>query len=330
MSRMGTGFTLPRPPLLEVAMGYGEMEDFIWPELFTEVVTDTRASEFLAWDASKGMSIPDIARGVNGEFPMLPKDLLKNLAYSCPVEGLGRLIDMFESAELGEVFNIDTTAESAAVLYQTIMRVKELQAAGLIFNPALWTNAAGPKINRVPSADLEGFVATMHEDVHNQCGAAMNTLVLSYRTYIRLGTNLQLRERGLVPALSTHEYATEAKGRVIVDLPALEKFFQVKRIHVGRARMNTKPIGVSAVMADIWDDDFIWAGVVNPDSTLSGALQAIAKFVWGPFSGPGGEPYINPPFQKSNTTELMEAFTCTQFQQVNALCGKLYTGIDAP
>lgn len=331
MPTIAPGSLLPRSPLAEVAIEQSERDHFIWNQLFPVKPVPLRASERLAWDASKALDAPEnLERGVDGKFPRRTKDHLKDLAYSCKVYGLGDAIDLFEAMEIEQDFDIDSEAEAALAVWRILMRAAEIRCSALAVNTSIWPNAVGPKFVQDPTAGAEAFVATIHEDIFDQCGESPTTMAMGFSTYLRIGGNDEVKDRVKLTTSVDAPFVSLANGQVVVAPAALAQFFQIERVLVSKARVNSKPKGSAASISRIWNEDRLWVGVTDPTSTsLKSKIQATCTFAWDKATGPDGEPFINPPYADGNVLDVIEAWHALDHQAVNTLAGKVYTGINA-
>jgi|GEM_PF-6334069 len=332
MPQMAASTALPRSPLAQVAMDYNEFgERFAARRLLPPIMVPERASEYLHWDAKKGMGLPKTERNIDGSIPTMTREHLHRRVYSCTGDFLQYPVDAVDDEELNAVFDIDGAVVGAQTVMRTLERKLEKRVAGLININTFGSgyNTAGPEINRNPdSADVEKLVADGHNAVFQQCGAYPNVVLMSHKTRLVLGRSEQVRERVIYTTTSSR-IREQAQGAVILNEEALANFFNVDEIIVGEVQEDTAGRGAEPSLSKIWSEDLILFARIARGPRLDADVQMGRTFCWAPFCGPDGEVWINPPYGRDPLTSFVPGWRFTDPQVFNVDAGHLFTGIDA-
>lgn len=179
--------------------------------------------------------------------------------YNCEEFGVEDVVDDSE-ATFNRTFFDDET-ESAEICANIIMRTMEKRIAALIFNNGTFTPVSvgteWDDASATPVADIN----TGKKAVRDATGLIVNTLVISYNTF------LGLQENTIIINKLKYSNPGFAKSSLVTK-ELLAQVFDLDQILVGDGVKDTVEEGLDSVLADIWDDEYAFLCVTNAENTI--------------------------------------------------------------
>jgi len=342
MTRFAPGQTMPRTPLAEVAHEQSQKWGFIGLDLLGGIPVPQRAGERAVFDPGAMMGVAKSEWAFGGDPEELTPEDLQTRAFSCRRHGYQLTFDKHHQADIESEFNVDADEQSSTSLWTHLMRAFEARAAKLVFNTTTFApttgpfagstfHSAGPKLNKNPdTANVETLIRDGQEKVEEQCGVRPDTVVLSQKTVFALSENAKYRERVIYTVPAGGGIQIPQAGRVLPNLEALANLFEVDRVLVARSRKTTSSQRAPFAAERIWSPDMALFAVTGEGLDLENNPRFGGTWYWEAFSGPGGEPFINPPFDLDNEVQRrVVGFHFTDAQVFAPQFAHLFTGIDA-
>jgi len=256
MPRPTSATTLARPDLKSLAMEYMEkQEEFIGLQALPIFEVEEQGAEYPVLPVEALLSVPDTKRAPRGAYARDDYEF-ENDNYACTENGFVEPVDDVEEKLYARYFDCEEVAMQRAL--GIILRNQEKRIADMLFNAGNFTAHAITNewdANHYSDAVPIGDVKTGRKAIHDACGAEPDTLIVSYGTFLQLGLINQIIDR------LKYTNAEVKRG----DIPAalLATAFDVERVLVGKGRYNSAKKGQTAVLADIWDDEYAMLCVTN-------------------------------------------------------------------
>lgn len=178
-------------------------------------------------------------------------------SYACQENGHEEVVDDREAEMYREY--IDAEMVAATLARDVVLRAHEQRVRDLIFDPVSYTGATlttsvndewDDYTNADPIADVEHAVQTQRA----LCGLWPNAIVMGRKVF----RNLRLCEK-VIEAVHSQGAGSSAKaGDITAEMIA--RCFDLPYVLVGGGVSNSSSEGVAAVLADIWDDEYVWVG----------------------------------------------------------------------
>lgn len=249
MPRPTSSTTVSRPDLRATAMEFMERQDeFIGTRILPYFDVDEQSGEYPVIPVEALLNVPETRRAPRGNYSRDDFEF-ENDSFDCAEHGWEEPVDDVEELLYARFFDAEEIATNRAI--GTILRVQEKRIADMLFNAGNFTAHGitnewdeNHYTDAIPISDVKAG----RKAIHDACGLEPDTLVISYNTFLHLGLMSQIVDR----LKYTH---TEVKRG---DIPAelLATAFGIERVLVGKGRYNSAKKGQTAVLADIWDDEY--------------------------------------------------------------------------
>lgn len=175
--------------------------------------------------------------------------------FACEEYGHEEPIDDREAEMYMEYFDAEQIATARA--FEFVLQAAEQRAASLIFNTSTFTTTAvstewSTYATATPLSDVETEV----QAVYGACGMWPNTMVMTRKVFRNLRHVAEVRDR----VSSSGAGSSEAQGDI--SLRQIANVFDLQNVIVANATKNTANEGASASLDSVWDDEYVWIGVV--------------------------------------------------------------------
>ena len=249
MPRPTSATTISRPDLQSTAMEYLERQDeFIGTKILPFFDVEEQSGEYPVIPVEALLNVPDTKRAPRGNYARDDWEF-ENDTFDCVEHGWEEPVDDVEEKLYARFFDAEEIATNRAL--GTILRVQEKRVADMLFNAGNFTAHAITNewdSNHYSDAIPIGDVKTGRKAIHDACGLEPNTLIIAYNTFLHLGLMDQIVDR------LKYTHAEVKRGDIPAEL--LATAFGVERVIVGKGRYNSAKKGQTAVLADIWDDEY--------------------------------------------------------------------------
>ena len=241
--------TLARPDLKSLAMEYLENQRvFIGLQALPIFEVEEQSAEYPVLPVEALLSMPDTKRAPRGHYARDDYEF-ENDNYACSENGFAEPVDDVEEKLYARYFDCEEVAMQRAL--GIILRGQEKRIADMLFNAGNFTAHAITNewdANHYTDAIPIGDVKTGRKAIHDACGVEPDTLIISYGTFLHLGLMDQIVDR----LVYTHREVERG------DIPAslLATAFNVERVLIGKGRYNSAKKGQTAVLADIWNEEY--------------------------------------------------------------------------
>lgn len=252
MPRPTTATADPRPELGAIAYEYmanGPMRGFIGLRLMPLFDTVEQSGEYPKIPIEAVLNTPDTKRAPRAPYARGGWNFEMG-TFSCEEHGWEEPVDDVEARLYARFF--DAEAESARIATDIIMRGHEKRVQALVQNTANavgnaavsveWSTAA----TATPKADIKTAIQTMR----GLSGLEPNAIVMSKKVLENCLNTAELRTY----LQYTSPHLVEG---VAAQAATLARYFGVEQVVVGGAQQNTAKQGQSAVIGDIWDDEYV-------------------------------------------------------------------------
>ncbi|MCP4639437.1 MAG: hypothetical protein GY851_03340 [bacterium] len=198
--------------------------------------------------------------------------LVEDSSYACEERGLEGPLDDADREFYTREF--DAEMNTVATITRRVVQDYEIDVASAIFNSSTWT---GSTLNTsvstewsTVSADVIGDVAGAKESSRRLTGVEPDTLICSQVVWKNIKRNEGILERV--------QYASEAgDAKMAGSIPGI---LGLPKILVGKGVYNSAKEGQTAVIADIWDDEYCMiAKTANEGAQLTEPCVG-RTFVW--------------------------------------------------
>jgi hypothetical protein len=200
--------------------------------------------------------------------------------YDCIDRGLEEPVDDTDTKDISRFFNLEVS--SAKLCMRNVHLDHETRVAAAIQNTGNFasTNSTvayttANKATMDPTADILAAIDRVEDNA-----ASPDTMVIPKAVFTRItqATLFQNWVRGTL------------KGNV--DMPINAQNIQaafadygIKRVLIGRARVNTAKKGQALVISQVWSAAYIWIGCTNPTATTPQDGGAGFTMVWNAEGG---------------------------------------------
>lgn len=197
--------------------------------------------------------------------------------YATQEYGAEELIDDRERAIYRYTIDFERVATWRA-LWRVLLG-HEKRTAAAIFNTTTWTPTSVTNEWNTQNATPVDDVIALLERIELACGKEANRMVMSKTVFRNLQTCPQIIDRIKYSGLDDPKQ---------ISVKALEALFQVEKILIAGGIRNTANKGQTASLSRIWDDEYVWAGVVDPSPDLRLPRVGLTFHFTGDGSSQGG------------------------------------------
>lgn len=261
MPRPTSGTTIARPELGVLAMEYLEkQEEFLGIQILPYFNVEEQSAEYPLIPVEALLNVPETRRAPRGAYQRDDWEF-ENDTYDCVEHGTEEPVDDVEEKLYARFFDAEEIATQRA--FGKILRVQEKRVSDMLFNAGNFTPVSAANEwdnNHYSDAVPITEVKVGRKAIHDACGLEPDTLIIAYGTFLHLGLMSQIVDR------LKYTNAEVKRG----DIPAalLATAFGVERVLVGKGRYNSAKKGQTAVLADIWDDEYAMLCVTNANRDL--------------------------------------------------------------
>jgi len=249
MPRPTSATTISRPDLRSTAMEFLEKQDeFLGTKILPFFDVEEQSGEYPVIPVEALLNVPDTKRAPRGNYARDDWEF-ENDNYDCVENGWEEPVDDVEEKLYARFFDAEEIATNRAL--STILRVQEKRIADMLFNAGNFTAHAitnewdnNHYTDAIPITDVK----TGRKAIHDACGLEPNTLIIAYNTFLHLGLMNQIVDR------LKYTHAEVKRGDIPAEL--LATAFGVERVLIGKGRYNSAKKGQTAVLADIWNDEY--------------------------------------------------------------------------
>lgn len=176
-------------------------------------------------------------------------------SYATVEHGLEDVVDARRAAVYKNYF--DAEVFTATLLRADIMRAAEARVAAAIFNATTWTptdvtNEWDDWANATPIINVE----TKVQAVYAASGLWPNTMVINRKVFRNLRQCDEIIERIAGLGAGAPTKASDITPALLAQV------FDLSRVIVAGGSKNTKAEGETAVVGQIWSDEYCWIGRV--------------------------------------------------------------------
>lgn len=296
-------------------------EDFIGMKIFTPVPTDAETDYF--WRVAEGelTKTPESLRAPGTKYNREGLALTQD-SYATRERGLESPVDDRKSKTLERFFSLRETLAKIRAL--EIMRATEIEIRDAVLNATNfptggtfglnvsnnWTSIA----NGTPISDI----IAGKEAIVGKTGLEPDTLVVSYKVYLYLFLNAQVRE-----ALGI-KYQAESLGATF-PIELLANHLGLKRILFSKLKYNSTPNNPTATLTSIWTDTqaFLCKAGETTDLTEMCVGRTIS---WEPDGGLFAAEEYRDETVRGN---VVRARNDTAIKLISADCGFRFTNVAA-
>ena len=258
MPRPTPSTTLQRPDLGAIAYEYSEAASelgYIAGELMPIFETTLQTGTYPVIPLEAFLKIQETERAPRGNYNRSDYQF-KDGSYVCKDRGWEELLDDSEAAMYRRFFDAEEVAAKRAV--DVILRSREYRVAAKLMNTSNITGTSNVSIawNTSATATPRKDVTTAKTAMRAASGLAPNVLAMAKAVFdaVMLTKEIMDAFRYTNPIEVGGE---EAQRRL------LAQYFGVDRILVGNAIKDGAKKGQSAVIADIWDDEYVLLAKVS-------------------------------------------------------------------
>lgn len=159
----------------------------------------------------------------------------------------------------------DAEMVSAARAYDMVLRAYERRVAAAVFNATTWTGSDlatsvstewSTTASSTPISDVEAAV----RKVRTNSGLVANTLIVGFTAFRNLRLNTSIVERIASVGAGSPTKASDITPAMLAAV------FDLDQVLVGYGQYNSAALGQTAVLADIWDDEYAMVCHINASS----------------------------------------------------------------
>lgn len=243
-------------PLTNISIAF-KSEGLIADELFPQVPVVHETDSYFVFDRANSMRTPRAERA-NGADAAEDNIVMTTATYRVAEFALKDIITDRDRNNQDPGLNLEvSTVED---LTDKILRVKEVDAATLVFTNGNWANESSLAAAGAWSANTTVSNPILNMDsgastVLTNSGRPANVGVLDYRTFLAAKEHTSIVER--IRFVSSDS----------VTPKLLQGLFNLEMLLIAKGQQNTAVEGVAATMANIWTDS-AWIGYVEQSPGL--------------------------------------------------------------
>jgi hypothetical protein len=235
------------------------LDTFVADSVFPRRDTDLRAGTVKRIPREEYLNTPDDTRAPDGTYPRSDMSF-DDFTFKTADRGHEQVVDESNREAYKIYFNAQAEAGEIALL--NAKRAHEVRCARIAQTAG--NNGANAGAHAVWS-DMTGAtpiedVKIAREAVRSNCGMEPNTIVIPWKAWNNLILTGEIRDR-----LGVGGSASDPGNVKIANEATVAKVFDVDRIVIAKAVVNSADKGQPPVLADLWDKTKVWIGYVNPE-----------------------------------------------------------------